>query len=44
MMLEAFKVKEEDAVRVEAEPLRATVAGVFEKMDVAPEDASFDVP
>ena len=38
-MLEQFKVKEEQAVRVGADPLRATVAAVFEKMDVPPEDA-----
>ena len=38
-MLEQFKVKEEDAVRVGAEPLRATVTGVFEKMGVSTEDA-----
>ena len=38
-MFEGFKLKEEEAVRVGAEPLRATTAAIFEKMDVPPEDA-----
>jgi len=38
-MLEGFKLKEEEAVRVGAEPLRATTAAIFEKMDVPAEDA-----
>jgi len=38
-MLEQFHVKEEEAVRVQAEPLRRTVAAIFEKMNVSPEDA-----
>ena len=38
-MLEQFHIKEEDAVRVQEEPLRSTVAEVFEKLNVPPEDA-----
>ena len=38
-MLEQFKVREEDAVRVHAKPLRSTVASIFEKLNVPPEDA-----
>ena len=38
-MLERFKVKDDHAVRVGPEPLRETVAGVFQKMDVPAEDA-----
>ncbi len=38
-MLEQFKVKEEDAIRVQAEHLRTTVASIFEKLNVPPEDA-----
>ena len=38
-MLERFKVKDDHAVRVGVDPLRETVAGVFEKMDVPTEDA-----
>ena len=38
-MLEQFKVKEEDAVRVQEQQLRETVVGIFEKMNVPTEDA-----
>ena len=38
-MLEQFHVKEEDAVRVQEDSLRATVTAIFEKMNVPPEDA-----
>ena len=38
-MLERFKVKDDHAVRVGPEPLRETVAGVFQKLDVPAEDA-----
>ena len=38
-MLEQFKVKEEDAVRVQEQALRDTVTGIFEKMKVPPEDS-----
>ena len=38
-MLEQFHVKEEDAVRVNAESLRTTVTVIFEKMGVPNEDA-----
>ena len=38
-MLERFKVKEEEAVRVPAESLRQTVAAIFEKMNVSSQDA-----
>ena len=38
-MLEQFKVKEEDAVRVQADALRTTTATMFERLNVPPEDA-----
>ena len=38
-MLEQFKIKEEDAVRVQEQALRTTVTAIFEKMHVPPEDA-----
>ncbi|MCZ6534887.1 MAG: Ldh family oxidoreductase [Chloroflexi bacterium] len=38
-MLERFKLKEEDAVRVQEGALRDTVTAIFEKMDVPSEDA-----
>ncbi|MEE8442780.1 MAG: Ldh family oxidoreductase, partial [Dehalococcoidia bacterium] len=38
-MLERFKVKEDEAIRVQAEPLRRTVTAIFEKMNVPSEDA-----
>ena len=38
-MLEQFHVKEEDALRVQADSLRATVTTIFEKLDVPAEDA-----
>ncbi len=38
-MLEQFHVREEDAVRVQEAPLRATVAAIFEKMGVPAGDA-----
>ena len=38
-MLEQFHVKEADAVRVGADPLRATVTAIFEKLAVPAEDA-----
>ena len=38
-MLEQFKVKEEDSVRVKADPLRNIVAAILEKLNVPPEDA-----
>ena len=38
-MLERFKVKDDHAVRVGPDPLRETVAGIFEKMDVPTDDA-----
>ena len=37
-MLERFKVKEEDAVRVSEAPLRQTVTDIFKKMGVPEED------
>ena len=39
-MLEQFKVKPEDAVRVREENLRATVESVFRKMGLPEEDCS----
>ena len=39
-MLDRFKVPFEDAVRVPAYSLRETVASIFEKMGVEPEDAA----
>ena len=39
-MLEQFKVKPEDAVRVKEEDLRATVESVFQKMGLPEEDCS----
>ena len=39
-MLEQFKVKPEDAVRVKEENLRATVESVFRKMGLPEEDCS----
>ncbi len=39
-MLEQFKVKQEDTVRVKESPLRTTVSAVFEKMGVPPDDAA----
>ena len=39
-MLERFKVPREDEVRVPEDSLRQTVAAVFEKMGVSPEDAA----
>ena len=39
-MLEQFHVKEQDAVRVGAEDLRATVAGIFSSLGVPGKDAS----
>ena len=39
-MLERFKVPIEDQVRVPEEPLRQTVAAIFEKMGVTSEDAA----
>ena len=38
-MLEQFRVNLEDAVFVQSEDLKATVAAVFEKMGVEPADA-----
>lgn len=38
-MLERFKVKEDEAVRVNDQELRNTVERIFEKMNVPPEDA-----
>ena len=38
-MLEQFRVKLDEAVFVQGDDLKATVAGVFEKMGVEPEDA-----
>ena len=38
-MLEQFHVKEEDAVLIQEEPLRATVAAIFEKLNVPAGDA-----
>ena len=38
-MLEQFHVREEDAVRVSHETLRAAVAAIFEKLDVPSQDA-----
>ena len=38
-MLELFHIKEEDAVRVQSDPLRATVTTIFEKLNVPEEDA-----
>ena len=39
-MLEQFKVKPEDAVRVKEENLRATVESVFRKMGLSKEDCT----
>ena len=39
-MLEQFKVKEADAVRVREEPLRETVASIFKKMGVSESDSA----
>ena len=39
-MLERFKVPLEDQVRVPHDSLRETVAAIFEKMGVVPEDAA----
>ena len=39
-MLERFKVPHEDEVRVPESSLRETVAAIFEKMGVTPEDAA----
>jgi L-2-hydroxycarboxylate dehydrogenase (NAD+) len=39
-MLDRFKVPETDAVRVSEQALRATVAGIFERLGVPPEDAA----
>ena len=38
-MLEQFKLKEQDTVRVEEAPLRSTVTAIFQKMSVPDEDA-----
>ena len=38
-MLEQFRINRDEAVFVQADDLRSTVASVFEKMGVAPEDA-----
>ena len=38
-MLEQFRVNLEDAVFVQSDDLKSTVAGVFEKMGVGPDDA-----
>lgn len=38
-MLEKFRVSREEAVFVRADDLRSTVASIFEKMGVAPDDA-----
>ncbi len=38
-MTESFKIKEEDAVRVDPAPLREAVVALFEKVGVPPEDA-----
>ncbi|MEK7806547.1 MAG: Ldh family oxidoreductase, partial [Chloroflexota bacterium] len=38
-MLEQFRVSSEEAVFVQADDLRSTVASIFEKMGVAPDDA-----
>ena len=38
-MLERFKIPDKDQVRVPHQPLRRTVAGIFEKMRVPPRDA-----
>ena len=38
-MLERFKLKEQDTVRVEEAPLRSTVSAIFRKMAVPDEDA-----
>ena len=39
-MLEQFKLKEQDTVRVAEGTLRETVTAIFEKMNVPPEDAA----
>ena len=39
-MLEQFKVKEADAVKVREAPLRETVASIFEKMGVSDSDSA----
>ena len=39
-MLERFKLKEQDAIRVAEGSLRNTVTAIFEKMNVPPEDAA----
>jgi LDH2 family malate/lactate/ureidoglycolate dehydrogenase len=39
-MLEQFHVKEEDAVRVQEDALRSTVAQIFQKVNVPAEDAA----
>ena len=39
-MLDRFKVKEEDSVRVRSDTLRATVTAIFEKLNVPSEDAA----
>jgi L-2-hydroxycarboxylate dehydrogenase (NAD+) len=39
-MLERFKVPKKDEVRIPQESLRRTVAAIFEKMGVSPEDAA----
>ncbi len=38
-MLERFKVPKEDEIHVPQDGLRKTVASIFEKMGVAPEDS-----
>ena len=38
-MLEQFRIKEEDAVRVRADDLRVTVEAIFGKLNVPPDDA-----
>ncbi len=38
-MLKQFHLKEDDAVRVAADSLRATVTSIFEKLNVPPQDA-----
>ena len=38
-MLEQFKLKEQDTVRIDEAPLRSTVTAIFRKMSVPDEDA-----
>ena len=39
-MLDQFHIREEDAVRIRPDSLRATVAAIFEKLNVTAEDAA----